>query len=77
MYSHGFLKVAAASPITRVGDLMFNVKEMLKQVEEAKLKNPSFICFPELCISGYSIGDLVFQNIYTMNCLKRLNFLAE
>lgn len=77
MYSHGFLKVAAASPITRVGDPMFNVKEMLKQVEEAKLKNPSFICFPELCISGYSIGDLVFQKYLYDDCLEAIKFFLQ
>ncbi|MDD3107481.1 MAG: NAD(+) synthase, partial [Bacilli bacterium] len=77
MYSHGFLKVAAASPIARVGDPMFNVKEMLKLVEEAKMKNPSFICFPELCISGYSIGDLVFQKYLYDDCLEAIKYFLQ
>ncbi len=39
MYSHGFLKVAAASPVARVGDPLFNVKEMLKVLNTIEEKN--------------------------------------
>ncbi|HKM29944.1 MAG TPA: NAD(+) synthase [Bacilli bacterium] len=77
MYSNGFLKVAAASPVSRVGDPMFNVKEMLKLVEEAKLKEASFICFPELCVSGYSIGDLVFQKYLYDDCLEAIKYFLR
>ena len=77
MYSHGFLKVAAACPNARVGDTMYNVKEMLKVLDEATKKDPAIICFPELCISGYSIGDLVFQKYLYDDTLEAIQYLLN
>ncbi|MGD9886858.1 MAG: NAD(+) synthase [Bacilli bacterium] len=77
MYSQGFLKVAAACPTARVGDVMFNVKQMLTMLNEAKAKNPAIICFPELCISGYSVGDLVFQKYLYDDSLKAIKYLLD
>ncbi len=75
MYSHGFLKVAAACPTARVGDIMFNVNEMLRMLEDASKKDPAIICFPELCISGYSVGDLVFQKYLYDDSLAGIKYL--
>ncbi|MDD4212750.1 MAG: NAD(+) synthase [Bacilli bacterium] len=61
MYAHGFVKVAACSPKTKTGDAHANVVEMLHCLESIKTKSVDFVLFPELCICGYSIGDLVFQ----------------
>ncbi|HQC74985.1 MAG TPA: NAD(+) synthase [Bacilli bacterium] len=77
MYSQGFLKVAAACPTARVGDVMFNVKQMLTMLQEATSKDPAIICFPELCITGYSVGDLVFQKYLYDDSLKAINYLLE
>lgn len=62
MYSNGFLKVAAASPKSRLGDPFYNVNEIIKVLASTKSEDPAIICFPELCISGYSVGDLLFQD---------------
>ncbi|MDD3106849.1 MAG: hypothetical protein PHP65_03485 [Bacilli bacterium] len=77
MYSQGFIKVAAACPTARVGDVMFNVKQMLAMLKEANLKNPAIICFPEMCISGYSIGDLVFQKYLYDDTLEAIQYLLD
>lgn len=61
MYSHGFLKVASASPKLRCADIDFNVKEILKCLEEVENKKASFVVFPEMCITGASVNDLLFQ----------------
>ena len=75
MYSHGFLKVAAISPKLRTGDPMFNVKEMIKAIDEVKAKNPSIICFPELSICGSSNGDLFNQKYLYDDCLEAIRHL--
>lgn len=77
MYSHGFLKVAAASPVARTGDAMFNVKEILKVINEAKNKKPSMICFPEMCIVGYSVRDLIFQKYLYKDNLEAIEYLLK
>lgn len=77
MYSHGFLKVAAASPVARVGDTKFNVSEMMKLIQEAEKKQVALVCFPELCIAGYSVGDLVFQDYLYQETLESITYLLK
>ena len=57
----GFLKVAAASPKLQVANCIFNVKEIVTCLEHANVQGVKVITFPELCITGYTCGDLFFQ----------------
>jgi NAD+ synthase (glutamine-hydrolysing) len=77
MYHNGFLKVAAASPKTRLGDSMYNVNSIIESLKQAAKKNTAIICFPELCISGYSIGDLLFQKYLYDEVNNALLYLLE
>lgn len=77
MYAHGFLKVACASPKTRLGDAMYNVKEMLSVLKQAAGKKPAIIAFPELCITGYSVGDFLFQKYLYDDSRKAIQFLLD
>jgi NAD+ synthase (glutamine-hydrolysing) len=77
MYQHGFIKVAAACVKTRLGDSMYNVKEMINVLKYANKKNPAFVCFPELCITGYSTGDLFFQKYLYLESLNAIKYLLE
>ncbi|MFA5749144.1 MAG: hypothetical protein WC927_03485, partial [Bacilli bacterium] len=60
MFKNGFIKVAAASPKVRLADTEFNTTEILKILKNLK-DVPEIIVFPELAISGYSCGDLFYQ----------------
>lgn len=77
MYSHGFIKVAAASPVLRTGDTKFNVNEILKSLEKVMEKKIDIVVFPELCLCGYSIGDLVFQDYLYRDSLTALKYLLD
>ena len=77
MYSQGFIKVAAASPVLRTGDTKFNVLEILKCLQEVKAKKVDIVVFPELCLCGYSIGDLAFQEYLYNDCLNALDYLLK
>lgn len=57
----GFLKVAAATPTIVVADCIKNSVEICKRIEEALAKKASLIVLPELCITGYTCGDLFLQ----------------
>ena len=57
----GFVRVAAATPEIRVADCNRNSDEIIKLINEAELKNVSLVVFPELCITGYTCGDLFLQ----------------
>ena len=79
MYSHGYLKVAACSPKCHLADPMYNAKQILDVLngEAVKEKHPSIICFPEMSIPGYSIGDLVFQKYMYDDSLEAIQYLLD
>lgn len=77
MFANGFLKVAAACHNTRLGDSMYNVKQMLEILKEAEKKSVAIISFPELCVTGYSVGDLLFQKYLYQESLNAIKYLLN
>lgn len=59
----GLVRVAAVSPITKVGDINFNIDEILKAIRYCITQNVNFVVFPELCITSYTCADLFGQQI--------------
>ena len=57
----GFIKVAACTPKIQVADCAYNTQRILEQLEEAYGEKAGIIVFPELCITGYTCGDLFWQ----------------
>ncbi len=60
---HGFVKVAAMTPKIRVADPAYNAKEVCRGIEEACTNGAKIIVFPELCLTGYTCGDLFLQEL--------------
>lgn len=58
---HGFVKVAAVSPQLKVADVVFNTAKICEKIEEAGKEKAKVVVFPELCITGYTCGDLFLQ----------------
>ena len=69
MNNLGMMRVAAASPILKVGNTEFNSNEILRCAEEAYGKGAGIIVFPALCLTGASCGDLFFQDSLYKNQL--------
>jgi NAD+ synthase (glutamine-hydrolysing) len=61
LYSHGFVRVAAAVPRMRIGEPEFNAERTLELAARASREHASVVIFPELGMSGYSIDDLLHQ----------------
>ncbi len=57
----GFVKVACVSPKLKVCDCEFNADEIIKDFNNAVKNGAEIIVFPELSITGYTCGDLFFQ----------------
>ena len=74
---HGFIKVAAATPDIRVADVDYNKGQIIKQMDEAADAGAKIIVFPELCITGYTCGDLFLQDILLNSAKKALVEIAE
>ena len=55
---HGFLKTAAAIPSVRVADCRYNTEQIKSLIMQAEQNGVEIVCFPELCITGYTCQDL-------------------
>lgn len=73
----GFVKVAAVTPKVRVADTVYNGEQICKGIGEAAGKGAKVIVFPELCISGYTCGDLFLQERLLDSCRQELNKITE
>lgn len=60
---HGFVKVAAATPDIRVADVEFNTEKICGAISAACDQKAKIIVFPELCVTGYTCGDLFTQEV--------------
>ncbi len=59
--THGFVRVAAATPVSHVGDPVANAVEHLALIREAAGEGCDLVVFPELSLSAYAIDDLHMQ----------------
>lgn len=59
--NYGFLKTACCSPKVSVASPKENAGYILESVKDAYEKGARLIVCPELCITGYTCGDLFFQ----------------
>ncbi|MBR5566216.1 MAG: NAD(+) synthase [Roseburia sp.] len=58
---HGFVKVAAVTPKIVVADTAYNADMICDCIAEASAAGAKVIVLPELCITGYTCGDLFLQ----------------
>ena len=60
---YGLIKVAAAVPAVKVAGIDYNVKEIERLIALAEGQGVEVICFPELCMTGYSCQDLFKEQL--------------
>ena len=72
----GFIKVAAATPEIHVADCAFNADNILALCREANEKGVQAVCFPELCLTGYTCSDLFLHNILLDGAKQQLLRIA-
>ena len=66
---YGFYKVAACTFPIHLGDTTKNVESICKIVKELDTQHVQLAVFPELCITGYTCGDMFLR--------KELSYQAE
>ena len=74
---HGFVRVAAATPDIRVADVAYNTEKIKYDIREAWENGAKIITFPELCITGYTCGDLFTHDVLLSAAKSALYELAE
>ena len=61
-YRHGFLRIAACTLRTAIGDPPANAASVLRVARECTDEGVGLAIFPELTLSGYSIEDILMQD---------------
>ena len=73
----GFLRVGAAVPPLKVADVDFNVATIIEMIYKAKVEGVQVLAFPEMSITGYTIGDLVQQQALLTKAEKGLHDVVD
>ncbi len=73
----GFYRIAAAVPRLVLCDPEKNLRSITKLWEEACERRVAAVVFPELCLTGYTAGDLFEQERLYESQLDALRALAE
>jgi NAD+ synthase (glutamine-hydrolysing) len=72
LYSHGFVRIAAAVPNVRIADPAFNAQRTVELAGRASDQHAALVVFPELGLSGYAIDDLLHQQSLTDAVLEAI-----
>ncbi len=75
--NQGFIKVAAVTPKIKVADPAYNAGVICERLEEAYARGAKVIVFPELCLTGYTCGDLFLQELLLEEACEWLFKITE
>lgn len=73
----GYIKAAAVTPDLKVADTKFNTERICEKIKECGAQGAKIVVFPELCITGYSCGDLFLQELLLKHAMKGLKKIAK
>lgn len=72
---NGFVKVAVGTPAIRVANCAYNADAIIELIRRADRDGAKVLVLPELCITGYTCGDLLLHHAMTdasMAALERI-----
>ena len=72
-----FIRIACAVPKVTVGDVEKNTKDICTFMEKADAQNVDILLLPELALTGYTCGDLFFQDTLYRGVAKGLEALLH
>lgn len=61
--NRGYIRVAACTPRVRVGDVDFNIDDILENVKRLDAQGVELAVFPELAVTGYTCADLFHSGL--------------
>ncbi len=73
----GFIKVAAGTPNIKVADCDYNAGQIIALMQEAAAQGVKVLALPELCITGYTCGDLFLQETLLRGAEDALGRILE
>ncbi|MBQ7906859.1 MAG: NAD(+) synthase [Clostridia bacterium] len=66
--NNGFIKVKCVSPEIKLGSPEFNASLVADEILKAEAQGIKILVFPELCLSGATLGDLLKNELMLKGC---------
>jgi NAD+ synthase (glutamine-hydrolysing) len=76
LYEHGFARVAACTFPVALVQPQRNAEAVIQQADQLATEGVVLAVFPELCLTGYSIEDLLLQDTVLDGTLAALEWLT-
>ncbi len=73
----GFISVAAGTPLIRVADCRYNAEQIFRLMREAESQGVKILALPELCLTGYTCGDLFLHDTLLDGAMEGLRTILE
>ena len=77
IYNQGFARVAACTIVSSVADPHANASAIIDAASSCHKKSVALAVFPELCLSGYAIEDLLLQDALLDGTERALATIVE
>jgi len=75
--NNGYLKVSAATPEVKVANPVYNAEQIIKLIMICEKEGSKIVVFPELCITGYTCGDLFLQDALLDEAMNQVGVIAN
>ncbi|GMO64389.1 MAG: NAD(+) synthase [Endomicrobiia bacterium] len=74
---YGFIKTAAATPHIKLANPSANAIEIIKLIKKANIYGVELLVFPELCITGYTCGELFLSDVIIRSISDAINQICK
>ena len=73
----GFISVACGAPALRLADCRYNAEQTFEMMRKADAAGVRFLILPELGLTGYTCGDLFYQDTLLRGAEQALETVLE
>ena len=73
----GFIRVAAGTPKIHVADCRYNAEQIFTLIREADKQGVKILVLPELCLTGYTCGDLFLHDTLLEGAMEGLRTILK
>ncbi len=71
------LKIKCVAPEFKLGDVSYNGKLIVEEVQKADKAGVDILVFPELCLCGYSLRDMLASPVIVEACEREIVKIAK
>ena len=72
-----YIRIACIAPAVLVGNCEYNAEAICRLIQKADEDSCDIAVFPELCLTGYTCGDLFFQKTLLDGAVKGIQQIAD